>query len=379
VIAGSLALIAVGAFTAHAMAATPPAKIFGSGSDVTYRYQVAMDTLYNNSAGCVTVPPPGQTQPLDFSCVADDASTVTTENYAHDVASQAYPNGASIGVNQLCANTPAAPNTFAVDFVRNTRTARTSDCTGLHFAAYALDGLAWVCFNACHGVTNITKTDLAKIFGDCSINKWNQLNTSAAADPIRVYGVKPGSGIKSNWNSFLGIPDDTGCVPQDGKHVIRQNQNAPIIANGDQNDAIFYWSVGNFKTKKGGDGSKLGSLNGVAPTIANIGSGTYPFSYFLSNVYCGQSGASGTGACPVAASQATLNYVHEVTGWLCRGSAASPHLTGTGGHASDPETGINYRTLIKKTINAYGFATIPWGPTGGTTTESSFCRQITVT
>jgi ABC-type phosphate transport system substrate-binding protein len=358
-------LVALG--TAGTALAVQAEYVFGSGSDVTYQMSVGLDTLYNGSYGCTVVPAPNTVpQPLDFSCVPDEPGTITTENYQHDVVSQAYPNGASIAINQLCSNVGA------VSVVRNTRTARSSDCKGLRFVPYARDGLAWVCFNACHGVSNLTTAQLQGIFGDCSINNWSQVGGSAG--PIKVYGVKTGSGIKSNWNSFLGLGSegDTACTPGPD-HVIRQNQNGPILANGDQDDAIFYWSAGNHRSfLKKPDGSKLGRLNGVVPSIVNIGSGAYPFSFFLSNVYCGATSSSGP--CPVQASAATLRYVHETTGWICKAGTDSPNRLNA--HSINPQTGLNYRSEIVKVINAWGFAALPYGPTGGSASGSSFCRQF---
>jgi ABC-type phosphate transport system substrate-binding protein len=347
----------------HADAATKAGKVFGAGSDVTYKLQVALDTLYNNSAGCTTVAATGQQQPLDFSCLPDDPSTITTENYAHDVVSEAYPSGASVGISQLCANLGG------VDFVRNTRTTKSGDCTGMHFVPFARDGIAWECFGTCHNVTNLSTAQLQGIYGNCSITDWSQVGGTAG--PIKVYSVKPGSGIRTQWTGFLGISSDNACSP-DSAHIIRQNQNAPILANGDQNDAIFYFSVGNHRTNvKFDDGSKLGNLNGVTPSVVNVGAGTYPFTYYLSEVYCAAS--SGSSPCPAPASQQTLNYVQESTGWLCKGDATSPH---TGPHATDPETGVNYRIEIQRTISAFGFAPLPYGVTGGSASGSSFCREF---
>jgi phosphate transport system substrate-binding protein len=364
-------LIAAAAVLALGMpGATPPAaadtakasQVLSSGSDVSYTASVNLTGLYNGSPGCVLVAASG-TQPLDFSCLADEPATITTENYSHDVIAEAFPVGASVAVNQLCANVGG------VSLVRNTRAARSSDCTGLHFVPWGRDGAAWECFNGCHGVSNLTKAQLQGIYGDCSITNWNQVGGTDG--PIKVYSVKPGSGLKSNWNSYLGISDDTHCSP-DSAHIIRQNLNGPILDNGDANDAIFYFSIGNHRTNvKTADGSKLGSINGVAPSIVNVGSGLYPISFFLSNVYCAAS--TGAAPCPVAAPAPVLKYAHESTGWLCKAGSDAAH---TDAHSIDPITGVNFRTLILRAIQAAGFASIPYGPTGGSASGSSFCREF---
>src|SRR5262249_10222883 len=154
--------------------------------------------------------------------------------YAHDVVSEAYPLGSSVGITQVCGNLSK------VNFARNVRAPKSTDCTGLHFVADSRDGLAWECFGNCHGVTNLTKVQLQGIYGSCTIKNWSDVGGSAG--PIDVYGVVAGAGVKSNWNSYLGISDDTACTP-DKQHVIHQNSNAEILANGDQANAIFYFSI----------------------------------------------------------------------------------------------------------------------------------------
>jgi ABC-type phosphate transport system substrate-binding protein len=303
-------------------------------------------------------------QPLDYSCLADTSDTKHTENYEHDVVSEHYPLGASNGIAQLCANLGN------VSFARNTRAPKSTDCTGLHFVSFARDGLAWECFGTCHNVTNLTKVQLQGIYGDCSITNWSQVGGSTGA--IRVYGVVPGSGVKSNWNGYLGISDDTHCAPADGKHVIHQNENQEILANGDQANAIFYFSIASWNTnvKPHPDGSKLGNLESVAPTPGNIANGTYALGYNQGFVYCKSS--TGTSPCPKPADGPTINYVGETTGWVCKAGAAGNH---TGAHNLDPITKVNYRVEIQSTLLSYGLVPIGYGPTGGSASGSSFCRE----
>ena len=303
-------------------------------------------------------------QPLDYSCLADTADTKHTENYAHDVVSERYPLGASNGIAQLCANLGT------VSFARNVRAPKSTDCTGLHFVSFARDGLAWECFGTCHNVTNLTKVQLQGIFGDCSMTNWSQVGGTAG--PIVVYGVVPGAGVKSNWNSYLGISDDTHCAPADGKHVIHQNENQEIFANGDQANAIFYFSIAswNVNVKPNPDGSKLGNLECVAPTTTTIANGTYPLGYNQGFVYCKAS--TGASPCPKPANIPTVKYVGETNGWICKAVAAGTH---TGAHDVDPLTGVNYRIKIQNTLSAFGLVPIGYGPTGGSASGSSFCRE----
>jgi ABC-type phosphate transport system substrate-binding protein len=350
-------------FNSAGAATVKSTNIVGSGSDASYKPTTALDTLYNQSAGCNTIVTSG-VQPLDYSCLADTTGTIKTENYAHDLVSEEFPLGASNGIAQLCANLGN------VSFARNTRAVKSSDCTGLHFVSFARDGLAWECFGTCHNVTNLTKVQLQGIYGDCSINNWSQVGGTAG--PIVVYGVNPGSGVKSNFNSYLGITDDTHCAPADGKHVIKQNENASILANHDQANAIFYFSIASWLTqiKPHPDTSKLGNLESVVPSQANISNGTYPLGFNEGFVYCKAS--TGASPCPKPATAATLRYVNETTGWICKGSAAAPHLAA---HANDATTHVNYRTEIEQTLAFSGLVPITYGPTGGSAAGSSFCRE----
>jgi hypothetical protein len=143
-------------------------------------------------------------------------------------------------------------------------------------------------------------------------------------------------------------------------------------ANGDQANAIFYFSIASWLTNIKGhpDGSKLGNLETVAPTPANVGNGTYPLGFNEGFVYCKAS--TGASPCPKPANAQTLKYVGETTGWICKASATAPHL---GLHAADPTTHVNYRTEIQNTLSLLGLVPIAYGPTGGSASGSSFCRE----
>ncbi|MGZ4803023.1 MAG: substrate-binding domain-containing protein [Acidimicrobiia bacterium] len=351
----------------------PPLRTPGNAScwgwarhSATFKVATELDALYNESPGCLTVAVPPTVQPLDGTCIRPNPpGTITSENAYHDIVSEVYPTGASIGITQLCSNSKG------VDFVRMTRAFGASDCTGLHSVAYARDGLAWECFGTCHGVTNLTKAQLQGIYGDCSITNWSQVGGTPG--PIKVYAVQAGSGIKKNWNTYLGTSDEAACA-SGANHIIRQNLNGPILANGDQNDAIFYFSIGQHKTNipAGGDGSSLRSVEGFDPNNETlIENGTYPIGFFLSNVYCATGGAA---PCPRKTGGRVKNYVSEA-GWICK---AKPDGVGgfTGKHKNNPWTGNNYRVEIENVIRANGFAPLTYGPTGGSTPGNSYCREF---
>src|ERR1700733_13665697 len=86
---GSVGFTSAGASAAKPAAAKPAKSvaIVGSGSDAAYKPTRALDMLYNQSPGGATIVTSG-TQPLDYSCLADSADTIKSENYEHDVVSE---------------------------------------------------------------------------------------------------------------------------------------------------------------------------------------------------------------------------------------------------------------------------------------------------
>src|SRR5947208_55048 len=71
-------------------AGTKASSVLGTGSDVAFHVMNSLDKLYDESPGCEVIAPQGTTQPLDFSCLADQPDTVKTENYAHDQVHEAF-------------------------------------------------------------------------------------------------------------------------------------------------------------------------------------------------------------------------------------------------------------------------------------------------
>ena len=95
------------------------------------------------------------------------------------------------------------------------------------------------------------------------------------------------------------------------------------MAAADKAGAIVPVSTGSWKERysKKPNGSALGSVDGVAPTLKNIQAGSFPFSRFLYNVYCAGDPANGN-KCGTAnpSSSAVTSYVGE-TGWICKANA----------------------------------------------------------
>src|SRR4029077_12134380 len=78
---------------------------------------------------------------------------------------------------------------------------------------------------------------------------------------------------------------------QPGSHVSPENTNSLVDANGDQQNAIYYYSVGVYHRTygtgfTGTDGSALGKVNNIKATTPNITTGSSPISRYLYNVYC---------------------------------------------------------------------------------------------
>lgn len=370
----------INASAANGVGGGPIAQgILGSGSDTTQFMMHQIDGLYLFSPGCAQIPTPsGPTAWLDFSCQSPDpAGTITTENYEHDQVHEAYFLGSGNGIKQLC--TQGSANVAHIDYARSSRTPSTSDCTGLHFSAYARDGVSWEAFNVtgggvvglnnqngtCAGSGGTTQlclsqADLQGIFITCTITNWSQVG--GANVPISIYTPQGGSGTRKTWDSFLG-GDSSHCIPaaQQATHIIPENANSAIPTS-DQAGAIFPFSVGVWKTQVNGKaGAVLGAIDNVFPTNTTISSGSFPFSRFLFNVTC-VSCASGMQSSPAA-----ISYVGE-DGWICKTTA---------NHATNPMTGNNYRTDIAQAIGAGGFVPVTLGPIGGGDPNSDYCRLTT--
>jgi ABC-type phosphate transport system substrate-binding protein len=336
-------------------------NVLGSGSDTTYFVLTDLDTLYNSSAGCEVIALPGDPQPLDLKCLANEPETITTENYRHDRIGEAAPLGSSNGISQLCQQ--GTVGIAKIDFARSSRAPRASDCTGMTFVAFAKDAIPPEAFPDLPGspAANINNPDplcagkgfclttqqLTKIFVTCEINNWSQVGGANA--PMEVWAAQDGSGTRATFDGFIGGASDS-CL-SDPSHEVTENQNIDILASPNPENAIFYFSFGDWQKEiaPNPDGSALGGVDGVAPTVPNIQNGSYAFSRLLYNVYC-KNCAHG-----FQANQATRQYVGE-RGWICKPNQQ---------HSVDPITGVNYGAEVVSTIQDQGFITLPVAPLPG--------------
>jgi len=289
----------------------------------------------------------------------------TTENYAHDSPRQAYFLGSSNGISQLCKQ--GQPGVASIDFARSSRALKNTDCAGLKFVAYAKDGISWEAWSqsgsGAFGMNNatapcasgqcLTQAQLKAIFVTCSITNWSQVG--GASVPIHVYTAQAGSGTRSTFDGFVGGSSDA-CV-SGPDHIIPENANSAILANGDQLNAIFPFSYGVW-TQQSTANTILGAVDGVAVSDTSIGDGSFPWSRNLYNVYC-------TASCPNGASSlAAANYVGE-TGWICKLGSA---------HSINPLTGRNYHTDLYFVYTTHGFVPMPGGAIGGGVSGADYCR-----
>ena len=239
-----------------------------------------------------------------------------------------------------------------------TRAFGTTDCTGLHFVAYARDGLAWECFGT---VPQRDQPHEGAAPGHLRRLLHHELEPGRrnrrSDQDVRRPGRAPGSRRTSTPTS--GISDEAGCA-SGADHIIRQNLNGPILKNGDQADAIFYFSIGQHSTNipAGGDGSSLKSLEGFDPNNeALIENGTYPLGYFFGNVYC--TAKTGAAPCPRPANSAGEALHQRDRAGSARPRAARCPLGQARASTRGPDR--NYRQEIELSIRADGFAPLTYG------------------
>jgi hypothetical protein len=410
-----LAASVVGAVCASAALALPAGAtvtsttgnhmIVGSGSVTTYNMMQAMDVLFNDSPGCtITVASTVSNPPETFVCQNKPASLTggNTENPYNDVAVEEPGLGSSTGIAQL-ENQGSGGTTLStalVNFARSSRAAKSSDPTGLNFVAYAEDGVSWFHFKDVKGVktpssciNSLTQKQLTEIFSPTTNAEkyWNfyvppgsKASTSCGYKRVagkltpalvEQYSAQPGSGTLSTFDGYIGVKSEDYVASRgtayEKTHIIVENEDRQIVRNGDEADAVFFFSWGKFQIECGvgdsgtlpgcspakGDKVQLGAINGVFATAKDILCSPasnctglrhpFPLPRFLYNVY-----SNGSNATFPAATQATLNYVSEV-GFVCK-----PNTT-VKGPILDPSTLIPYRTEIDALIKSNGFLPLP--------------------
>jgi ABC-type phosphate transport system substrate-binding protein len=388
-------------------------KILGSGSDTTQILMNHLDDIYMLSEGCAKFT--NSVKPLDFSCVAPDPpGTINSENYEHDQMTDADFLGSSTGIKQLC--TQGIAGTAYIDYARSSRGPKASDCTGLHFVAYARDGISLEANDSgatagIHLMNNpdptctglgfcLTQNQVKGIYATCTITNWNQVGGQNAT--IQIYTPQSGSGTRSQFETFLGIGDSTVCIPPPlvNSHQVSENQNSGIAA-ADLSSFIFPFSFAIYHTEiMDNGGYRLASIDGVAPNATTIGClagpptcTIFPYSRYVYNVFCSTTaaGTCGAGVGHIVTAKAN-DYVNE-EGWICKPSnTENPAWSGVGTPAVDNSAGqlsnlphavslhfagVNWQTLITNKIKSRGFAPLGIDIIGSGDLNSDHCRLAT--
>jgi hypothetical protein len=345
--------------------------IVGSGSNTAYGVVASLGQIFNGLQGCNPIAPSSQQQPLDFSCPSgslDNLSGTATENPVNDVTVEEPAIGGSAGVQQLeyqgaHLSSYTGGKVAPINFATTVSSPSASQDQGLNFVGFAQDGLGWFHFTSVDGtptasaaLNNLSKTDIQNIWSGTYTN-WDQITdegTPPASAPINVYTASAGAGVRSSWEKYLGGPSDTYIESLGStyanSHIIPQNEDQDILANGDAANAIFFFSVGRFNVLCGdgtnpactdgnaGTTAAIGGLDGHTPDAATIYAGNYPVTLTLYSVY-----SNGSNSNIPAATQATLNFASE-DGFLCKPD-----------NIADPVTGETVRQEIDTAILTNGF------------------------
>ncbi|HYZ93039.1 MAG TPA: hypothetical protein VFA34_11725 [Actinomycetota bacterium] len=215
--------------------------IRGQGSDGTFDVMQRLDSAYNNSVGCLTVGTSSTDRPKNSTCAASQpsgaAAIPNTENYSHDVALSFFPVGSSHGITIL--KEFGNPGVTRIDYARSSRARVSADGDSRRFVAYARDGLAWGSFRTgpgdgtspAAGINTLTVTQLQKIWGDCTIDSWDDVGGPAV--PMYVWAQPSSSGTNQSWQVFLGISDSANCVRPVGAPTSTQYKDSNLT-NGER-------------------------------------------------------------------------------------------------------------------------------------------------
>jgi ABC-type phosphate transport system substrate-binding protein len=363
-----------------------PGVLAGSGSNTAYDMMTQLGTLFTQSPGCDLTA--ATASPLTLQCETgsytvggdgENGDNAAAENPYNDVTFQYPAVGSGNGVKQLytAGSTP-------ISYARSSGSpANSHGTTAQNYIEYAVDGVSWIHFTKVNGkvspsskVKNISEADLQAIYEGtqgCIIKgthySMNWICEGGTNSAIDCYVAQTGSGTEKTWAAdIVGGNDAAPCLNDEhtgtaASHSgLFENEVSAMFTpggtwnNGDENNAIYYFSYGKYKSEavKGvlpGDPKNyptaLGEINGITADQATIQGttgdgvpGDFPVIRYLSNVYNNTS--TGTNG---IATQSTLNMVSEY-GFLCKPGTLAD---------IDPLTGASYRSEIESVITAQGF------------------------
>jgi ABC-type phosphate transport system substrate-binding protein len=339
----ALAAVAIGisgmtlsiAGTAGATNLNPPAVIAGSGSNTAYDLMTNLGTLFTQSPGCDLTA--GSASPLTLQCLSgsytvggdgENGANAAAENPYNDVAFQYPAIGSGNGVEQLftAGSTP-------INYARSSASpANSHGSVHQNYIEYAIDGVSWIHFTSVAGVKtdtstlkNISETNLQAIYegtlncvvkGHSYTMNWICEGARKAA-PIDCYVAQTGSGTEKTWAAdIVGRADAAQCLNDESVGTaashsgLFENEVSAMFTsggtwnNGDEADAIYYFSAGKFKLDTGSDASgtlpgtpakttvAIGEIGGITPDQTTIQGttgdgvpGDFPVIRYLSNVY----------------------------------------------------------------------------------------------
>jgi hypothetical protein len=262
-----------------------PTTIVGVGSDVMYHLGMSLDALYDSSPGCELAPPGAKPTDESYACLADQPTTITTENYTHDEAYSSFAEGGGAGVKQLCSRS-AGLSRWA-DYARQTAAPAAGDCAGLNYVAIGRDALTWEAWpgikgaaktmhntkSTCKGTNGfcLTISQLKGIFITCTITTigpfLDEAERSLRAVDVAELDEPSRAAVQQTLRSVVGIRDAIAL-----RGAVSETAPAGVAAEA---DAALLRSMGALDSALGPLGA---AARGEAPPAggAQPGPGTPP-------------------------------------------------------------------------------------------------------
>jgi phosphate transport system substrate-binding protein len=269
-----------------------PQVITLAGSDTTQDVmgeiadQYNDDTNYNpdpdDNQNVLAIVTPDNGDPVP----GDDVTSCPDRTYRNPAGGgfTLRPNGSGAGRDALLTSVQAGDG--CIDVARSSSgprsigTAPGTDLTSFEYYAFALDAVgATSASTQVPADRDLTLAELQGIY-NCSITNWSQIGGTSG--PIQRYWPQAGSGTRSFAQSdLLGFDPTTITGPGCPAVILSQeNTGSQIATNGDQQEAIFVFSVANWAAMSQGTianeraGQAFFDLNAQSP-VRPIGGGAF--------------------------------------------------------------------------------------------------------